>query len=123
MRSRGNIARDLWCWELVTSGTRASHKSAKPQRTGGPYGFFCRALCATSEKTFRPTVCFIALLYHGKSQACVGESIAVPHGKITRALPTHCRSADRSQQFLVARTGHLWQISHLHGTGKWFADL
>src|SRR3954468_18867826 len=123
MRSRGNIARDLKCWEVVTSGTRASRKVLN-HRGHGALADSCAERCApTSEKTFRLTVCFIALLYHGKSQACIGESIALPHRKITRALPTHCRSAYRSQQFLVARAGQLRQISHLHGTGEWFADL
>src|SRR3954447_11656987 len=122
MRSRRNIARVLKCREVVTSGTRASRKVLNHR--GHEALDSSAELCAPiSEKTFRLTVCFITLLYHGKSRACVGESIALPHGKITRALPTHCRSADRSQQFLVAGTGKLWQISHLHGTGEWFADL
>ncbi len=79
MRSRGNIARDLKCWDLVTSGTPASRKVLN-HRGHGALTDSSAELCApTSEKAFRLTVCFIALLYHGRSQVCVGESIALPH--------------------------------------------
>ena len=51
-------------------------KSAKPHRTQGRKTHSSADLCAPSEKTFRLAVCFIALLYHGRSQPAPENQLA-----------------------------------------------
>src|SRR5215469_14258557 len=64
------------------------------------------------------------LLYHSKSSALPRDpGLGVQHGKIETDLPAYAGSADRRQQFFVARPGELRPMSHLHGAGPGLAHL